>query len=158
MKTYCPYRIAPLGAHIDHQYGVVCGCAINLGIHFDYEELNSDEIILTSNNYNGEIIFNVNDKLNRNNDCADYFRGIIKHIKRKYFIIRGLKGNFIGDLPAGGISSSSSSQIAFLKAICCINNIKLSKEETINIVYKVEREYMNLSIGILDPSCEVLSK
>lgn len=30
MKTYCPYRIAPLGAHIDHQYGVVSGCAIDL--------------------------------------------------------------------------------------------------------------------------------
>jgi len=64
MKTYCPYRIAPLGAHIDHQYGVVCGCSINLGIYFNYEELNSTEIILTSNNYNSEIIFNINDYLN----------------------------------------------------------------------------------------------
>lgn len=158
MKTYCPYRIAPLGAHIDHQYGVVCGCAINLGIHFNYKELKSNEIILTSNDYNDEIIFNINDNLNRNNDWADYFRGIIKYIKNKYRINKGLKGYFKGDLPPGGISSSSSSQIAFLLAICNINNIKLTRNEIIDTVYKVEREYMNLSVGILDPSCEVLSK
>jgi galactokinase/galacturonokinase len=158
MKTYCPYRIAPLGAHIDHQYGVVCGCAINLGIHFNYKELNSNEIILTSNNYESEILFNINDDLNKNKDWADYFRGIIKYIKNKYIINKGLKGYFKGDLPPGGISSSSSSQIAFLLAICNVNNIKLSKNEIIDIVYKVEREFMNLSVGILDPSCEVLSK
>lgn len=158
MKTYCPYRIAPLGAHIDHQYGVVSGCAINLGIHFNYEELNSNKIFLTSNDYDNEIIFNINDNLIRNNDWADYFRGIIKYIKNKYIINKGLKGNFKGDLPPGGISSSSSSQIAFLLAICNINNIKLSKEEIIDIVYRVEKEFMNLSIGLLDPSCEVLSK
>ena len=158
MKTYCPYRIAPLGAHIDHQYGVVSGCAINLGIHFDYEELNTDKIILTSNDYDNEITFNINDNLIKNNDWADYFRGIIKHIKDNYFINKGLKGYFKGDLPPGGISSSSSSQIAFLLAICNINNIKLSKIEIINIVYTVEKEYMNLLVGILDPSCEVLSK
>lgn len=158
MKTYCPYRIAPLGAHIDHQYGVVSGCAINLGIHFNYEELNSNIIILTSNDYDNEIIFDINDNLNRNNDWADYFRGIIKYMNNKYIINKGLKGHFKGDLPPGGISSSSSSQIAFLLAICNINNIKLSKQEIIDIVYKVEKEYMNLSVGILDPSCEVLSK
>lgn len=30
---FCPYRICPLGAHIDHQYGKINGLAINYGIN-----------------------------------------------------------------------------------------------------------------------------
>ena len=31
--AFCPYRIAPLGAHIDHQLGAINGFAIDKGIH-----------------------------------------------------------------------------------------------------------------------------
>lgn len=48
MKTFCPYRICPLGAHIDHQYGVVSGTSVDIGITFEYEEINSSKIILSS--------------------------------------------------------------------------------------------------------------
>ena len=27
--AFCPYRISPLGAHIDHQYGKINGLAID---------------------------------------------------------------------------------------------------------------------------------
>lgn len=33
--AFCPYRISPLGAHIDHQYGKINGLAIDKGIHID---------------------------------------------------------------------------------------------------------------------------
>ena len=29
--AFCPYRISPLGAHIDHQYGKINGLAIDKG-------------------------------------------------------------------------------------------------------------------------------
>lgn len=32
-EVFCPYRISPLGAHIDHQYGKIHGLAIDKGIH-----------------------------------------------------------------------------------------------------------------------------
>ena len=31
--SFCPYRVCPLGAHVDHQHGQVNGLAINYGIH-----------------------------------------------------------------------------------------------------------------------------
>ena len=34
--AFCPYRIAPLGAHIDHQLGSINGLAIDKGIHIAY--------------------------------------------------------------------------------------------------------------------------
>lgn len=158
MQTYCPYRICPLGAHIDHQYGVVSGAAVDLGITLNYEPLDSPKIILSSLDYEGVIAFDIEDKLLRRQDWADYFRGVIHVLKKKYKLNQGLKGEFKADIPSGGISSSSASQIAFLSAICKLNDITLSKEEMIHIVFSVEHDYMGLSVGILDPSCEVLSK
>ena len=31
-EVFCPYRISPLGTHIDHQYGKIHGLAIDKGI------------------------------------------------------------------------------------------------------------------------------
>lgn len=158
MKTFCPYRICPLGAHIDHQYGVVSGTSVDIGITFEYEEIDSSKIILSSLDYEGSYEFDIHSNNHRCMDWADYFRGIIEELKKKYKLNKGLKGTFKGEIPFGGISSSSSSQIAFLLAICKINNIVLAKEEIIDIVYQVERQFMGLNVGILDPSCEVLGK
>ena len=33
--AFCPYRICPIGAHVDHQYGPVTGLALDKGIHID---------------------------------------------------------------------------------------------------------------------------
>ena len=35
--TFTPYRICPLGAHSDHQYGKITGMAIDKGIYIAYD-------------------------------------------------------------------------------------------------------------------------
>jgi hypothetical protein len=32
---FSPYRVCPLGAHVDHQHGLVTGFAINKGVDLD---------------------------------------------------------------------------------------------------------------------------
>ena len=34
--AFSPYRISPLGAHIDHQFGKINGLAIDKGIHIAF--------------------------------------------------------------------------------------------------------------------------
>ena len=34
--VFCPYRVCPIGAHSDHQYGKITGFAIDKGIHIAY--------------------------------------------------------------------------------------------------------------------------
>ena len=34
--AFTPYRICPIGAHVDHQLGKITGFAINKGIHIAY--------------------------------------------------------------------------------------------------------------------------
>ena len=31
--AFCPYRVCPVGAHVDHQLGKITGLAIDKGIH-----------------------------------------------------------------------------------------------------------------------------
>lgn len=45
MKAFCLYRICPLGAHIDHQYGVVSGTSVDIGITFNMDRFIKKEIV-----------------------------------------------------------------------------------------------------------------
>ena len=36
LQAFCPYRVCPLGAHIDHQDGMIHGMALNYGVHIAY--------------------------------------------------------------------------------------------------------------------------
>lgn len=47
-KAFCPYRVCPLGAHIDHQLGFVSGFALDKGIEVEYEKNEWRECTLTS--------------------------------------------------------------------------------------------------------------
>ena len=157
MEEFCPYRICPIGAHIDHQYGVVSGACVDIGIRFIYDKLDYCKFTLKSKNYKENIEFDLSD-LDRKYDWADYFRGVIYLLSSKYVIRFGISGLFIGDLPSGGISSSTASMIVFVSALSKVNNILLNNEELIELVFKVEKEYMGLSIGLLDPSSIIYGK
>ena len=63
-----------------------------------------------------------------------------------------------GSLPIGGLSSSAAVIIAFLKALCSLNNIRLTRQQLIDIAYDAERNYVGVNVGKLDQSCEVLGK
>lgn len=52
--AFCPYRISPLGAHIDHQFGKINGLAIDKGIHFAYSVKHSGICEIQSVNFPGK--------------------------------------------------------------------------------------------------------
>ncbi len=36
LTVYCPYRIAPVGAHSDYQHGLISGFAIDQGVEIKF--------------------------------------------------------------------------------------------------------------------------
>ena len=59
-----PYRVCPLGAHIDHQGGKVCGLALNMGVLLAYVHEGAGEagrVTLTSANFGGEVSFKLDE-------------------------------------------------------------------------------------------------
>ena len=70
----------------------------------------------------------------------------------------GISGVIEGTLPIGGLSSSAAVCIAFLKALCVVNGIQLDPREIIAIAMAAENNYVGVSSGKLDQSCEVYSR
>ena len=157
-KFFCPYRICPLGAHSDHQYGIVSGFAIDRGIEIEYDKTDDGSIVLTSNEFEKKVEFSLNKPIIKTGDWADYLRGAAASLKRNYDLSYGVKAHIKGSLPIGGLSSSAAVIIAFLGTLCRVNNIILSKNEIVETALWAENKFVGVSVGKLDQSCEVYSK
>lgn len=157
--SFCPYRISPLGAHVDHQLGIINGLAIDKGIHMAYGPKQNGVIELSSLNFQKRAQFHVNAVPEvKVGDWADHLRGATKILNEKYKLRVGLCGVIQGTLPIGGLSSSAAVIIAFLSALCRVNDIHLEPMEMILMAKAAENQYVGVSCGKLDQSCEVLSK
>lgn len=157
--AFCPYRIAPLGAHIDHQLGAINGFAIDKGIHIAYGKKESGICELRSLQFPKRAQFHVRDILEENvGDWADHCRAAAKMLGEKHKLRYGVSAIIKGTLPIGGLSSSASVIIAFMSALARGNDITLEAWETIGLAKKAENEYVGVNCGKLDQSCEVLCK
>ena len=157
--AFCPYRISPLGAHIDHQFGKINGLALDKGIHIAYSPKHNGVVELKSLNFPKRAQFHVasipEEKVG---DWADHMRGAAKMLGEKYPLRMGLSAVIEGTLPVGGLSSSAAVIIAFLSALAKVNGISLGDWETIMMAKAAENKYVGVNCGKLDQSCEVLSR
>ena len=77
--AFCPYRISPLGAHIDHQYGKINGLAIDKGIHMAYHPKQNGVVEIQSLNFPKRAQFFVSAvPEEKQGDWADHLRGAAK--------------------------------------------------------------------------------
>ena len=82
---FCPYRICPLGAHIDHQFGKVTGMALDKGIHFAYSPKHNGIVELRSLNFPKRAQFGINAiEEHKTGDWADYMRGVTLALQDGY--------------------------------------------------------------------------
>ena len=155
--SFCPYRISPLGAHIDHQWGKINGLAIDKGIHIAYSRKENGVVELQSLNFPKRAQFHVisipEEKVG---DWADHMRGAAKMLLEKYPLRYGISAVIEGTLPIGGLSSSAAVIIAFMSALAKVNRINLDPWETIMMAKAAENKYVGVNCGKLDQSCEVL--
>ena len=157
--AFCPYRICPLGAHSDHQLGKITGLAVDQGIHMAYRPKKSGIVEVRSLNFPTRAQWHINAVPDKpENDWADYLRGATWALGKRYPLTKGVCGVIEGSLPIGGLSSSASVIITFLSALCKANGITLSEHEMIMIALDAENNYVGVSCGKLDQSCEVYSK
>lgn len=155
---FSPYRVCPIGAHVDHQHGIVTGFAIDKGIDLWFSPTDDGEVTLTSLSYDGEINFNVRIPTQvKHHNWGDYARGAKFALRKRFNLKHGIHGMLKGSLPVGGLSSSAAVLVAYVMALAKANDIELTPLEIINIASQAEREYIGLNNGILDQSCIVLS-
>ena len=156
---FSPYRVCPLGAHVDHQHGLVTGFAINKGVDLWFTPRKDGQVHLESRTFEGLVDFDISAaSLVKQGNWGDYARGA-KYALRKRFVLRyGLDGVIQGSLPIGGLSSSAAVLIAYVMAFAKANEIELKPMEIVKIASEAEREYVGLNNGILDQACIALGQ
>lgn len=154
-----PYRICPLGAHIDHQLGPVSAMAIDQAVLMAYAPSASNEVRLNSLDYPGEVRFYLDDVPDRKpGDWGNFPRGAARVLQKNNHLGTGICGVTAGRFGAGGLSSSAAVSVALLLALEDVNGLDVSREENILLGQAIENEYLGLRSGILDQSAILLSK
>lgn len=157
--AFCPYRVCPIGAHVDHQFGRITGFAIDKGIHIAFNIKNNGVVELTSLQFDKRAQWHVKGVSGtKQGDWADYLRGVTLELGKRYPLVYGLSGVIEGTMPIGGLSSSAAVTICFLSALCKINGLYPSNSEIIDMALHAERDYVGVNVGKLDQSCEVYSR
>ena len=163
---FSPYRVCPLGAHVDHQHGLVTGFAIDKGVdlYFDVRSKKEDGrgeslVELKSETFTGDVSFDIAaPTLVKQGNWGDYARGAKFALQKRFQLKTGITGTIKGSLPVGGLSSSAAVLIAYVMAFAKANNITLAPFEVMKIASEAEREYIGLNNGLLDQACIALGK
>ena len=169
---FSPYRVCPLGAHVDHQHGLVTGFAIDKGVDLWFNvndgQRSKDEgqrswpenhVHLESLTFEGVVDFDINAPTQvKERHWGDYARGAKYALRKRFELKRGIEGVVKGSLPVGGLSSSAAVLIAYVMAFAKANDIALQPFEVVKIASEAEREYIGLNNGLLDQACIALSK
>ena len=156
---FSPYRVCPLGAHVDHQHGLVTGFAINKGVDLWFDVNEDDHVHLESKTFEGIVNFDIDAPSQvKEGHWGDYARGAKYALRKRFELKYGITGVIQGSLPVGGLSSSAAVLIAYVMAFAKANDITLKPFEVVKIASEAEREYIGLNNGLLDQACIALSK
>jgi galactokinase len=154
-----PFRVCPLGAHIDHQLGLVTGMTLDRSILLAFAPTTNGTIQLHSMNFELDVLFELdNIPAYQAGDWGNYIRGAALALQRKHQLRHGLVGVVSGDLPIGGLSSSAAVTIAYLLGLETLNQLDISPRENLSLVRYTENEYIGLNNGILDQTVILFSE
>lgn len=156
-QLFAPYRICPLGAHVDHQHGLVSGFAFDSGIEFLFSATDSGKVEMASLSFEGLMTFNVQRPVDeKQGNWGDYLRGAVWALQQDFRLEKGIRGIVKGSMPIGGLSSSAALLCGFVMAIDKVNHLGLTRQQIIDYASVAERKYVGLNNGILDQACVVL--
>lgn len=153
--VHAPFRVCPLGAHVDHQLGVVTGTTITEGIWLAFVPNRTGQVRLVSMNFAEPEEFSLDDvPPARESDWGNYARGAVLALRdRGREVTCGIDAVIKGSLPPmGGLSSSAAMTIAYLLAFEQANGLEVETAENVELARYVENCYVGLNNGILDQS------
>jgi galactokinase/galacturonokinase len=157
--VHCPYRVCPIGAHVDHQHGLVSGFALDKGVDLIYVKSDEPIVEIYSLNFEGHMRFTIKREPHIHNNWGDYARAAMKSLlEHGYELKCGFSGVIEGSLPVGGLSSSAAVVLTYIATFCRVNDIKPTQSEMVKMALWAEQNFIGLNIGKLDQSCEVYCK
>ena len=152
IKVESPGRINLIGEHVDYNGGSVLPGAIDKKVEFLIENIEGNKCIIESKTINKKFEFEFSNLKKSNEHWQNYIIGTVNNlINKKKQTISSFKCVIKSSLPIGaGISSSSALISGLASGLIEINNLKIDKNEIVDIVSDVEHNYIGLKGGIMD--------
>jgi galactokinase len=148
-----PLRICPLGAHVDHQGGVVTGLTVDRSVLLAAVPNRKPRFEVSSLDFSGTAVVDLQHPgPGPRGDWADFARAAVSALASRGALDVGLRAVVGGDLPGSGLSSSAAVLICYLMALARVNGFDLSREEVSALVQQAENQFMGVASGRLDQS------
>ncbi len=159
IRVVCsPLRVSPLGAHVDHQNGLVTGMALDRAIYLAFAPRADRQVRVESENFPGGMAFSLDAIPPRTDqDWGNYARGAAQALLQSHQLRVGMDAVVLGSMPIGGLSSSAAVGVAYLLALEAVNDLTVSPAENIELDRYIENVYLGLKNGVLDQSVILLS-
>lgn len=151
---FSPGRVNLIGEHTDYNGGHVFPCTISLGT-YGVATLRDDKVInCYSKNFDGlgvvEVALNQL-KFDEKHEWINFVKGVILQFeKRGYILEQGFNLAIDGNIPGGGLSSSSSVELLVCVMIKSLYGFDIDMLEMIKLSRAVENDYMGVNCGIMD--------
>ncbi|SMC18187.1 galactokinase [Clostridium acidisoli DSM 12555] len=158
---FSPGRINLIGEHIDYNGGLVFPCALDFGTYALVSLRDDNKLNFTSTNFDLKVCNDLDNlAYNKEDDWANYPKGVIKIMQDKGYKTKGMNILISGNIPNGaGLSSSASLEV--LTGVI-INNLfnegKIDRVELVKIAQKAENEFVGVNCGIMDQFAVGLGK
>jgi galacturonokinase len=158
--VFAPYRVCPLGAHIDHQLGSVTALAIDQGVRLAYAASTERVVRLSSLDFPGEVRCDfAKFPAALPGDWGNYIRGAVRVLQQAGYVLeRGFVGVTAGAWSEGGLGSSAAVGVAYLLALEAVNDLEVTAQENLRLDQAIENDYLGLRNGLLDQAGVLLSR
>ncbi len=153
-----PGRINLIGEHTDYNEGFVFPCAVSRENIMAAIPSETQKIKIYSLNYSEFLQFSL-DELKLTGNWIDYIKGVVFYLKEYGYKIKGMTGVLHSTVSiGGGLSSSAALEVVTAYLFKLLYNLEIDYKELALICYKAERNFMNISCGIMDQFISTLGK
>ena len=155
-----PYRMNPLGAHIDHQGGSVLARTIDQYTLLALYPTDTSRVILHCDNAplaDSATAFDFGMPVS-GDTWERYAKASANCFASGRAAPKGFTGMVCGTLVGAGLSSSASVILAYLVGLAHANNVQLKEAELVELSRQVENEHMGLNNGLQDQMSVVFGR
>lgn len=151
---FSPGRVNLIGEHTDYNGGYVFPSTISLGTYGVASKTKERIITCYSDNFKslGLVTVDLDDlSFNKNHEWVNYVKGVILQFEKRGFKFEhGFNLAIDGNIPGGGLSSSSSVELLVCVVIKALYGFNIEMLEMVKLSRAVENEYMGVNCGIMD--------
>jgi len=150
--VFAPGRVVVLGEHLDHQLGPVLAAPLAEGVACAWGVRPDSRVVVWSMNARQKDSFAQGRIFKSGRSWADLARGAYAHVGQGGRRLPGIDLVILGDLPVGqGLASSAAYLVVILRSLYEAVGQYRSRWELAEDVPAIEREWLGVRCGAMDP-------